>query len=61
MHTVLECFKFGPNMQRIKMFYTNSVSCVTGNGNLSTGFTFIMDADTVTFYLLIYLLYVLRF
>ena len=32
MHNVLEFFNFGPNnIQRIKMFYTNIVSCVTVN------------------------------
>ena len=36
MYTV--CFNVGPNMQRIKMFYTNIVSCVTVNGNLSDWF-----------------------
>ena len=39
MHNVLELFNFGPNIiQRIKMFYTNIVSCVTVNNNLSDCF-----------------------
>jgi len=39
MHNVLELFNFGPNIiQWIKMFYTNIVSCVTVNGNLSDWF-----------------------
>ena len=39
MHNVLELFNFGPNnIQWIKMFYTNSVSCVTVYGNLSDCF-----------------------
>ena len=39
MHNVLEFFNFGSNnIQWIKMFYTNIVSCVTVNGNLSDWF-----------------------